>query len=46
MSDYFHLSEAQKRLKRIKEGYFSLRVEKHYIYYRICNAHIETIDIL
>ena len=30
----------------IKEGYFSLRAEKHYIYYRICDAHIEIIDIL
>jgi toxin ParE1/3/4 len=30
----------------IKTGYYSLQAEKHNIYYRIRNSHIEVIDVL
>lgn len=30
----------------IKAGYYSIQVEKHHIYYRIRDAHIEIIDVL
>lgn len=30
----------------IKDGYHSVRAEKHYIYYRIRDTHIEIIDVL
>lgn len=30
----------------IKKGYYSLRAEKHNIYYRIRDTHIDIIDIL
>jgi toxin ParE1/3/4 len=30
----------------IKAGYYSIRAEKHYIYYRDGNIHIEIIDVL
>ena len=30
----------------IKSGYFSVQAEKHHIYYRIRDTHIEIIDVL
>ena len=30
----------------IKQGYYSIRAEKHYIYYRIRDTHIDIIDVL
>ncbi len=30
----------------IKQGYYSVPAEKHHIYYRIGDAHIEIIDVL
>ena len=30
----------------IKPGYYSVRAEKHHIYYRIRDTHIEIIDVL
>ncbi len=30
----------------IKAGYYSIRAEKHHIYYRIGDTHIEIIDVL
>lgn len=30
----------------IKAGYFSLQAEKHHIYYRIRDTHIDIIDVL
>lgn len=30
----------------IKQGYYSARAEKHHIYYRIRDTHIEIIDVL
>lgn len=30
----------------IKEGYYSLRAERHNIYYRVRDTHVEIIDIL
>jgi len=30
----------------IKTGYYSLQAEKHHIYYRIRDTHIEIIDVL
>ena len=30
----------------IKEGYYSVRADRHHIYYRIRNTHIDIIDIL
>ena len=30
----------------IKAGYFSIRTEKHHIYYRVRDTHIEIIDVL
>ena len=30
----------------IKAGYYSLRAEKHHIYYRVRDTHIEIIDVL
>ena len=30
----------------IKTGYYSLQAEKHHIYYRIRDSHIEIIDVL
>lgn len=30
----------------IKPGYYSIKAEKHHIYYRIRNTHIEVIDVL
>ena len=37
--------EGQDR-KDIKDGYYSIRAGKHYIYYRIRQDHIDIIDIL
>jgi len=37
--------KGQKR-NDIKSGYFSIRAEKHHIYYRIRDTHIEIIDVL
>jgi toxin ParE1/3/4 len=37
--------EGQER-NDIKAGYYSLRAEKHPIYYRVRDAHIEIIDVL
>ena len=30
----------------IKLGYYSVQAEKHHIYYRVGNVHIEIIDVL
>lgn len=30
----------------VKAGYFSIRAEKHHIYYRVRDTHIEIIDVL
>ena len=30
----------------IKTGYYSIQAEKHHIYYRLQNTHIEIIDVL
>ena len=30
----------------IKSGYYSIRVEKHFIYYRIRSTHVDIIDVL
>lgn len=30
----------------IKEGYYSIRAERHHIYYRVRDTHIDIIDIL
>jgi len=30
----------------IKDGYYSIRAEKHHIYYRVRDTHIEIIDVL
>ncbi len=30
----------------IKAGHFSIRVEKHHIYYRVGDTHVEIIDVL
>ena len=30
----------------IKQGYYSMQAEKHHIYYRIGDAHIDIIDVL
>ena len=35
-----------KERNDIKVGYFSIRAEKHYIYYRIRESHIDIIDVL
>ena len=35
-----------KERSDIKEGYHSVRAEKHHIYYRIRDTHIEIIDVL
>jgi toxin ParE1/3/4 len=37
--------KGQKR-NDVKVGYYSLRAEKHHIYYRIRDTHIEIIDVL
>lgn len=39
-------SKEGKNRDDIKPGYFSIRAEKHYIYYRIRDTHIDIIDIL
>ena len=38
--------EKGKERGDVKTGYYSLQAEKHYIYYRIRNSHIEIIDVL
>jgi toxin ParE1/3/4 len=30
----------------IKQGYYSIRADKHHIYYRVRDTHIEIIDVL
>lgn len=35
-----------KERSEIKTGYFSIQAEKHHIYYRIRDTHIEIIDVL
>ncbi|MEE9492747.1 MAG: type II toxin-antitoxin system RelE/ParE family toxin [Gammaproteobacteria bacterium] len=30
----------------VKQGYYSIQAEKHHIYYRIRNTHIEILDVL
>jgi len=35
-----------KERSEIKTGYFSIKAEKHHIYYRIRDTHIEIIDVL
>lgn len=35
-----------RRRNDIKPGYLSVSVEKHHIYYRISDAHIEIMDVL
>ena len=30
----------------IKDGYYSIRAEKHHIYYRVRDTHIEIFDVL
>lgn len=30
----------------IKQGYYSIQAEKHHIYYRLGDAHIDIIDVL
>ena len=38
-------SEGRSR-DEIKPGYYSIRAEKHYVYYRIKDDHIGVIDVL
>ena len=38
--------EKGKERSDIKAGYYSIQVEKHHIYYRIRETHIEIIDVL
>ncbi len=38
--------KAGKSRTDIKMGYYSIRAEKHYIYYRIATTYIDVIDIL
>lgn len=38
--------EKGKERNDIKAGYYSIRAEKHYIYYRIRDTHIDIIDVL
>jgi toxin ParE1/3/4 len=38
--------EKDKVCDDIKTGYYCLQAEKHTIYYRIRNSHIEIIDVL
>ena len=38
--------ENGKERSDIKEGYYSIQAEKHHIYYRIRDTHIEIIDVL
>jgi len=35
-----------KSREDIKPGYYSIRAEKHYIYYRIRDTHIDILDVL
>ena len=35
-----------KERSDIKAGYYSIQAEKHHIYYRIRDTHIEVIDVL
>ena len=35
-----------KERPEIKAGYYSIRAEKHFIYYRIADSGIEIIDVL
>lgn len=39
------ISEGRSR-DEIKPGYYSIRAEKHYVYYRVRDAHIDVIDVL
>jgi len=39
------LDKGQER-SEIKEGYYSIRAERHHIYYRVSDTHIDIIDIL
>lgn len=39
------ISEGRAR-DEIKPGYYSIRAEKHYVYYRVRDAHIDVIDVL
>ena len=38
--------EKGRERSEIKAGYYSLQAEKHHIYYRIRDTHIEIIDVL
>ncbi|MDT0498131.1 type II toxin-antitoxin system RelE/ParE family toxin [Algiphilus sp. W345] len=38
--------ERGRERNEIKPGYYSVPAEKHHIYYRIGDAHIEIIDVL
>ena len=38
--------ERGKERDDIKTGYYSVQAEKHHIYYRIRDSHIEIIDVL
>ena len=40
-----HPKQGRKR-NEIKQGYYSVQAEKHHIYYRIGDAHIDIIDVL
>jgi len=35
-----------KDRQEIKPGYYSIQAEKHHIYYRVRDTHIEIIDVL
>ena len=41
-----YLTMQGKDRSEIKKGYYSVRAEKHNIYYRIRETHIEIIDVL
>ena len=38
-------SSGQQR-SEIREGYYSIRAERHHVYYRVRDTHIDIIDIL
>jgi len=50
LRDRMHLAaknpDKGKERSDIKEGYHSIRAEKHHIYYRVRDTHIEIIDVL
>ena len=35
-----------KERSEVKAGYYSIQAEKHHIYYRVRDTHVEIIDIL